>query len=135
MYVQSILHRPYCTKPEQSARLQQTRSMSPHPSTVHSSYYILGCVAMCEFRCIKWVYKGSSNMRSSSLSDHSKCNDHIVAVELMRQQAVMKRHTDTALEASSDKLGSQLMVAFYMAKNYVPSIQFDKLTERHLQTP
>ena len=47
----------------------------------------------------------------------------------MRQQAEMKRHTDTALEASSDKLGSQLMVAFYMAKNDVPSIQFDKLTE------
>ncbi|XP_061573635.1 zinc finger protein 862-like isoform X1 [Cololabis saira] len=73
--------------------------------------------------------KGSTNMRMSSLVEHSRCNDHVSAVTLSAQRAAMEGHCERAKETSNKKLCSQLKVVFYMAKKDIACHQYEGLTE------
>ncbi len=73
--------------------------------------------------------RGSTNMRSSSLIEHSQCSDHVITVNLFSQQTAMKGHCKKAQETSNKKLCSQLQVVFYMTKNDIACHQYEGLTE------
>ncbi|CAK6981758.1 zinc finger protein 862-like [Scomber scombrus] len=73
--------------------------------------------------------RGSTNMRSSSLIEHSQCNDHVIAVSLFSQQTAMKSHCEKAKDILNKKLSSQLQVVFYMTKNDIACHQYEGLTE------
>lgn len=73
--------------------------------------------------------RGSTNMRCSSLIEHSQCNDHVMAVSLFSQQIAMKGHCEKATKTLNKTLCSQLQVVFHMTKNDIACHQYEGLTE------
>ncbi|KAM3875379.1 uncharacterized protein C17orf113-like [Diretmus argenteus] len=76
-------------------------------------------------------------MQKSALNEHSGSTDHTTACSLNKQQLAIKGHTEKAKEISSNKLESQLVVVFDMAKRMIPCHQFVGQTEllRALKAP
>ena len=81
--------------------------------------------------------RGSANMRFSSLTEHSQCNDHISAANLKQLQMAMKGQCEKATDSSKKKLCSQMKVVFHMAKHDIPGHQYVGMTEllRAVQAP